>query len=124
MKSKEVIVNIKVVLTEREVAVLNFLKKRINYEPLNRADMPQHMGVEFAMLCEKSLIQFNTDSNAYSLTYYGLSSMTHPEMQGNTITVTKADLKTFAMDMAMGGEFSDTSYPLLTFIGIDPTKGT
>lgn len=42
----------------------------------------------------------------------------------DTITLTKEELKTFMDDVEQGiGSWSDTSYRICRFIGIDPTDG-
>ena len=42
-----------------------------------------------------------------------------------TITLTKEELKTFMDDLDKGyGTWSDTSYKICRFLGIDPTQGT
>ena len=42
----------------------------------------------------------------------------------DTITLTKEELKTFMDDVEQGiGSWSDTSYRICKFIGIDPTDG-
>jgi len=46
------------------------------------------------------------------------------DVSSDTITLTKEELKTFMDDVEQGiGSWSDTSYRICKFIGIDPTDG-
>jgi DNA-binding Xre family transcriptional regulator len=49
-------------------------------------------------------------------------TITKEEMT-NEITITKEDLQIFMDDVDKGVEWSDTSYRICKFLGIDPTDG-
>jgi hypothetical protein len=65
----------------------------------------------------KNIQSFNEHSKNENLDLSDVSS-------SDTITLTKEELKTFMDDVEQGiGSWSDTSYRICRFIGIDPTDG-
>jgi len=110
--NKETIINIRVVLTAREIIVLDKLKAIKNYEPMHRQDaIASGMEVEFQMLVEKGLAKYNVDANGYSLTYYGLSAITHPEMKDQD-KINLANNPRFYMALMNSEEVSRKREPL------------
>lgn len=55
------------------------------------------------------------------LAFWNSSDKPFPISEADTITVTREELKTFYEDA--GGEFSNSSFRLAEFIGLDPNDG-